>query len=160
VNNPGYAFGEPDRDPREHVVSIAHYALVNVAGRRVRAADDAREAGWFSACKPPPLAFDHDKMLRMACRRLREEAGRRPIVFDLLPRWFTLAQLEGAYEAILEENLDRPRFRRRMRESGLLVDAEPTRDRSTRRAAPLYRFNRRAYRRLAGRGTRFDRLGR
>ena len=96
-----YTFGQPDRDPREHVVSVAHYAVVRIRGRRVRAADDARRADWFAVRDPPPLAFDHEKILRMALERLRERIHRQPIAFELLPRRFTLSQLQQVYEAIL-----------------------------------------------------------
>ena len=95
-----HTFGEPDRDPREHVVSIVHYGLVNVRETRPRAADDARDVGWFTARKPPPLAFDHDRILRMALERLRAKVCSQPVGRGLLPRAFTLAQLRQMYEVI------------------------------------------------------------
>jgi 8-oxo-dGTP diphosphatase len=147
-----HTFGEPDRDPREHVVSVVHYALVNVRGRRIRAADDARDVGWFPVLRPPSLAFDHDKILGMAHQRLQEKGRRQPIGLELLPREFTLSQLLRLYEAILGRQLDKRRFRRRMWKTDLLVQTSQSETRAGGRAARLYRFDRKEYRRLSERG--------
>jgi len=144
-----YTFGEPDRDPREHVVSVAHYALVNVRGKRVRAADDARDARWFPVLRPPPLAFDHDKILRMAHKRLRGKVRWQPVGFEVLPRKFTLSQLQHVYETILGEEIDKRNFRRRLLRTGLLVETGQTQSEVGHRPARLYRFDMKRYRRLS-----------
>jgi 8-oxo-dGTP diphosphatase len=144
-----HTFGEPDRDPREHVVSVVHYGLVNIRGRRIRAADDARNAGWFPVLDPPSLAFDHAKILRMAHQRLQEKARRQPIGLELLARKFTLAQLRRLYETILGRELDQRRFRSRMLKAGLLVPTGQSKKRAAGRAARVYRFDRKEYRRLS-----------
>jgi len=151
-----YTFGEPDRDPREHVVSIAHYALVNVRDARVRAADDARQAAWFPVRKPPPLAFDHPKILRMAQDRLKDRLRRQPVGFELLPRRFTLSQLQHVYETILGKEIDKRNFRRRALRTGLLIETDQTQKEVAHRAARLYRFDMRKYRRLARQGFHFE----
>jgi len=151
-----HTFGEPDRDPREHVVSVAHYALVNVADTRVRAADDARQAAWFPVRKPPPLAFDHAKILRMAHDRLQDRLRRQPVGFKLLPRRFTLSQLQHVYETILGKEIDKRNFRRRVLRTGLLVETGQTQKEVAHRAARLYRFDVRKYRRLAKQGFHFE----
>ncbi len=151
-----HTFGEPDRDPREHVVSVAHYALVNVADTRVRAADDARQAAWFPVRKPPPLAFDHAKILRMAHDRLQDRLRRQPVGFKLLPRRFTLSQLQHVYETILGKEIDKRNFRRRVLRTGLLVETDQTQKEVAHRAARLYRFDVRKYRRLAKQGFHFE----
>src|SRR5882762_1021029 len=61
-----YTFGDLDRDPRERVVSVAHYALVKLGDHRVKAATDASDARWFPAFRPPKLAFDHEHILEVA----------------------------------------------------------------------------------------------
>lgn len=66
-----YTFGAVDRDPRERVVSVAYYALVNIAEHPIHAASDAREAAWFGIHELPNLAFDHNEILEMALQRLR-----------------------------------------------------------------------------------------
>ncbi len=66
-----YTFGAVDRDPRERVVSVAHYALVKLAAHETKAATDAADAQWFPVSKPPKLAFDHADILATALVRLK-----------------------------------------------------------------------------------------
>ena len=94
-----HAFSAPDRDPRERVISIAYFALVRLAD--VKAGDDAAKAQWFPLDEIPPLAFDHDKMLREALKALRRMIHFEPIGVELLPENFTKTQLQSLYEAIL-----------------------------------------------------------
>jgi 8-oxo-dGTP diphosphatase len=65
-----HAFGDPGRDPRGHVISVVYLARVNAKDMHAEADDDAAEVGWFALSKLPPLAFDHDKVLALAKRRL------------------------------------------------------------------------------------------
>ena len=94
-----HAFSAPDRDPRERVISIAYFALVRLTD--VKAGDDAAKAQWFPLDEIPPLAFDHDKMLREALKALRRLIHFEPIGVELLPENFTKTQLRSLYEAIL-----------------------------------------------------------
>ncbi len=94
-----HAFSAPDRDPRERVISIAYFALVRLTD--VKAGDDAAKAQWFPLDEIPPLAFDHDKMLREALKALRRLIHFEPIGVELLPEYFTKTQLQTLYEAIL-----------------------------------------------------------
>lgn len=94
-----HAFSAPDRDPRERVISIAYFALVRLTD--VKAGDDAAKAQWFPLDEIPPLAFDHDKMLREALKALRRLIHFEPIGVELLPENFTNTQLQTLYEAIL-----------------------------------------------------------
>src|SRR4051794_39186483 len=64
-----YTFGDVRRDPRGRVVSVAYYALVNLADHRVQAATDASDAAWFAVSDLPRLAFDHDRILTAASER-------------------------------------------------------------------------------------------
>ena len=94
-----HAFSAPDRDPRERVISIAYFALVRLTD--VKAGDDAAKAQWFPLDEIPPLAFDHDKMLREALKALRRMIHFEPIGVELLPENFTKTQMKTLYEAIL-----------------------------------------------------------
>ena len=94
-----HAFSAPDRDPRERVISIAYFALVRLTD--VKAGDDAAKAQWFPLDEIPPLAFDHDKMLREALKALRRMIHFEPIGVELLPENFTKTQLQSLYQAIL-----------------------------------------------------------
>src|SRR4029079_3068126 len=80
-----YTFGDLDRDPRERVVTVAYYALVNLAGHEVQASTDARNAAWFPMSDLPRLAFDHQRILETADERLRAKVQYQPIGFELLP---------------------------------------------------------------------------
>lgn len=151
-----FTFGKPRRDPRGWVVSVAHYALVNIAKHPVQAADDARGAGWFSVSRPPRLAFDHAEILRTALERLRGKVRWQPIGFELLPRKFTLSQLQGLYETILGVPLDKRNFRRRALRLGVLEETDERQKGVAHRAAQLYRFNRAEYKRLVKQGFYFE----
>ena len=94
-----HAFSEVNRDPRDRVITIAYYALVRI--REVKAGDDAAKAQWFPLDKVPPLAFDHDKILRKATNELRRQIHFEPIGFELLPEIFTMTQLQHLFHRIM-----------------------------------------------------------
>lgn len=151
-----YTFGAVHRDPRERVVSVAHYALVNLRDHEVRAATDARAAAWFGVHDVPSLAFDHAEILQVALERLRGKLRYQPIGFELLPKKFTLSQLQRLYELVLERELDKRNFRKRVLGMDLLVELDEVEQDVAHRAARLYRFDERKYRRLAKQGFNFE----
>ena len=151
-----YTFGAPDRDPREHVVSVAYYALTNLSEHDVRADTDADDAAWFSIHDVPKLAFDHDTILKVAIARLRGKVRYQPIGFELLPRKFTLTQLQRMYELILETELDKRNFRKKILKLDVLVDLDEVEQDVAHRAARLYRFDERKYRKLEKQGVNFE----
>jgi 8-oxo-dGTP diphosphatase len=151
-----YTFGDLHRDPRERVVSVAYYALVNLRDHRVRAATDARTAGWFPVADVRDLAFDHDRILATARERLRGKVRYQPIGFELLPPRFTLFQLQQLYEHVLETPLDKRNFRRKVLSYGLLDELDEWEQGVPHRAARLYRFNRTKYRSLSKQGFLFE----
>ncbi len=65
-------FGDPGRDPRGRTISVVFLARVNPKKLKPKAADDAADVGWHRMGQPPPLAFDHAKILAHARRRLKE----------------------------------------------------------------------------------------
>lgn len=150
-----YTFGAPGRDPRERVVSVAYYALVSLADHQPQAATDARQAAWFSVDDAPDLAFDHEDILATALARLRGKVRYEPIGFELLPARFTLGQLQHLYEVVLEEQLDKRNFRKKILGMGLLVDTGDIQQDVAHRAARLYRFDERKYHQLRKRGFSF-----
>jgi 8-oxo-dGTP diphosphatase len=151
-----YTFGAVDRDPRERVVSVAYYALVKLSDHRVRAATDAREAGWFPVWDTPSLGFDHDRILAAALARLRGKVRYQPIGFELLPPKFTLTQLQRVYEKILERPLDKRNFRKKLLAMAVLVELEEVEQDVAHRAARLYRFDRKKYREFERAGFNFE----
>jgi 8-oxo-dGTP diphosphatase len=151
-----YTFGAVDRDPRERIVSVAYYALVNLRDHHVHAATDARDAGWFGVHDIPQLAFDHSDILQTALTRLRGKVRYQPIGFELLPKKFTLSQLQHLYELVLERELDKRNFRKRVLALELLIETDELQRDVAHRAARLYRFDERKYRRLAEAGFNFE----
>jgi 8-oxo-dGTP diphosphatase len=151
-----YTFSEVDRDPRERVVSVAHYALVKLSDHRARAATDAANAQWFPVSKPPKLAFDHAEILRSGLARLQGKVRYQPIGFELLPQKFTLSQLQHLYEAVLETQLDKRNFRKKVLSFGLLLPLKETQMAGRHRPAQLFRFDAEKYEKLKKRGFNFE----
>src|SRR3954471_8470744 len=149
-------FGAVKRDPRERVVSVAYYALVKLSDHKVQAATDARDASWFGVHDGPSLAFDHADILRMALERLRTKLRHEPVGFELLPKKFTLSQLQHLYELVLERQLDKRNFRKRVLAMDLLIETDEVEQDVAHRAARLYCFDERKYRRLAKSGFNFE----
>jgi 8-oxo-dGTP diphosphatase len=150
-----YTFGALHRDPRGRVVSVAYYALVNLADHRVQSGTDARAARWLSVDDARGLAFDHDRILQIALERLRAKVRYQPIGFEMLPARFKLSQLQSLYEAILGRPLDKRNFRKRFLAMGLLAQAGTERD-VPHRAARLFRFDKQRYESLRRRGFDFE----
>ena len=136
-------YSDPGRDPRERVITIAHYALVRI--QEVQGGDDAAKAQWFPIDKVPQLAFDHDKILRDAMRKLRERIHFEPIGFELLPEKFTMKELQILYESILGVKFDRRNFAKKMMHYELLNQLDETVRPTAKRDALLYSFNKENY---------------
>jgi len=134
-----YTFGDPKRDPRGRVVTVAYYALVP-HNQVLRAGTDASEAAWFPITDLPPLAFDHRKIVEYAHQRLRNKLDYTNVGFELLPDKFTLSELQAVHEAILGEDLDKRNFRRKTIQKGIVKPSKEWR-KTGRKPAQLYRFN-------------------
>ncbi|HYJ45141.1 MAG TPA: NUDIX domain-containing protein [Pyrinomonadaceae bacterium] len=151
-----YTFGDPRRDPRGWVVSVAYYALVSPEKHTVHAATDAREARWFPVTSLPRLAFDHAEILRVALARLRGKLSYAPIGFELLPQKFTIKQLQKLYEIVLGAKLDNRNFRKKIFGMDVLRELDELQRGVPHRAARLYKFDERKYRHLVKRGLNFE----
>ena len=149
-----HTFSDPNRDPRERVITIAYYALVRI--QEVKGGDDAASARWFPLDEIPPLAFDHDYILRMATQRLREQIHFQPIGFELLSEKFTIKELQSLYEAILEINFDRRNFAKKMLHLEILTELDETIWPTPKREAKLYKFNSEKYEELKRKGFRIE----
>jgi 8-oxo-dGTP diphosphatase len=136
-----YTFGEPLRDPRGRVVTVAYYALLTGLGSPVRPGADAGAARWFPVSERPRLAFDHDRILAYALERLRNKLEYTTVGFQLLPRKFSLGQLQRVYEAVLGRSLDKRNFRRKMSLLGVLKPLEEWTTEGANRPAQLHTFS-------------------
>jgi 8-oxo-dGTP diphosphatase len=136
-----YTFGDPGRDPRTRVITVVYFALLDSERLQVAAASDAADVGWFSVYDPPPLAFDHAQIVEYALNRLRGKLDYTRIAFNLLPRQFTLRELQWVYEIILHKKLDKRNFRKKILGTGILEDTGEKKMEGTHRPARLYGFN-------------------
>ena len=116
-----FTFGDTDRDPRGRVVSVAYFALVNIADRSFGAGTDAKQAAWFAVDKIPSLAFDHDEILSVARQRLQSKVRYQPVGFELLPEKFPLRSLQNLYEIVLGRGLDKRNFRKKIQSYDFVV---------------------------------------
>lgn len=149
-----HAFGNVDRDPAGRVVSVAYYALINIADYTTQLVD-THDAQWFPLQRLPRLIFDHAEMVRKAQERLRQKVANHPIGFELLPSQFTLPQLQSLYEAIYEQPLDKRNFTRNILALGVLKKLNKKEKSSSKKGAFLYVFDKLKYARLHHEGVKF-----
>ena len=150
-----YTFGDPRRDPRMRILSVAHMALVPRerfediradAGQvaRVVVPWEGEEGGPIALLGPDgkqlPLAFDHDQIIETAIRRLRGKIDYTPLAFQLLPEAFTLLQLQRIHEAVLGRAVNKDSFRRRMLATGLLEATGNMQEGVGHRPAALFQY--------------------
>ena len=132
--------GEPDRDPRGRVISVAYYALTPSDRLYIRAASDAKAVAWFALEDLPPVAFDHEKIVNMAHRRLVAKLDYSTIAFQFMPEMFTLSELQAVYQIILGEELDKRNFRKGVLAMSCLERTSERRRNGNHRPAQLYRL--------------------
>ncbi|MFC4453053.1 NUDIX hydrolase [Deinococcus sonorensis] len=133
-----YTFGAVDRDPRGRIVSVAHMAVLPHGTVSVTGGGNTLGAGWFPAHQPPPLAFDHAEILAHAIERLQVRLEYANLALEFLPETFTLPELQGVHEAILNRKLDKRNFRKRLLAQGVLATSGERRS-GVGRPAQLYR---------------------
>lgn len=155
-----YAFGNPDRvktdiewlrkfrkNPEARVITIAYFSLIKqptgaLAGNK---SSFAHRTVWIPVNDLPHLAFDHNSIVRKAQEVLREKMRFHPIGFELLPKKFTLSQLQKLHEIIFGKTLDKRNFRRRMLNFGFLIPQEEKQENVSHKPATLYKFSKSNY---------------
>ena len=147
-------FTEVNRDPRERIITIAFFALVRKTD--VKGGDDAADARWFPISTVPPLAFDHDRILRVALGKLKEKMHFEPVGFELLPQVFTMPQLQDLYESILEVKFDRRNFASKMLKLGILRETGERPMNAATRIPVKYAFNKDMYDIMKSKGFRLE----
>jgi len=149
-----FCFGDTHRDTAGRVVSIAYFALINIADYNEQLTND-HEAHWFSLAKIPALIFDHKQMVQKARETLMEKISNHPIGFELLPAKFTLPQLQNLYEAIYETPLDKRNFTRKIHSIKVLKRLKEKEKESSRKGAFYYVFDKATYAKLQHDGIKF-----
>lgn len=138
------AYGAIDRDPGERVISVAYCALINVKDYD----EELRKQHglvWVGLNDLPKLYSDHNKMVTDALSMLRKNITTEPLSFNLLPSLFTLTQLQHVFEAVLDKEIDKRNFRKRIKQISYIERTTFIDKRTSKRGASLYRFNRKAY---------------
>ncbi|MDE6647972.1 MAG: NUDIX hydrolase [Prevotella sp.] len=138
------AFGSVNRDPGERVVSVAYYALINVADYNERLQAE-HEVEWVDIAEVPQMFSDHNEMICKARQLMQQKIKTEPISFQLLPSLFTLTQLQRLYEAVNGEEVDKRNFRKRIKDMDFIEKTELIDKQSSKRGAYLYRFNKKMY---------------
>ena len=151
-----YSFGEPDRDPRNRVVSVTYFGLVRPGNYQLSAQTDAEDVGWFNIKKLPKLAFDHKEILSVALKRLRGKITYEPIGFELLDKKFPFSDLERLYQILLDHDIDRRNFKKKIISYGFLEELDEIVQKKAGRPARLYQFNKKKYFELKESGYNFD----
>jgi 8-oxo-dGTP diphosphatase len=152
-----YSFGKPGRDPRNRVISITYYGLVKPEAFEIHAATDAAEAAWFNIKKIPPLAFDHDSIISAAHKRLKSKILYQPVGFELLEEKFPFSELEKLYMAVLDRDIDRRNFKKKVIKFGFLEEtAEKQVLEGAGRPGNLFSFNKDKYFQLQKEGINFE----
>ncbi len=152
-----YTFGDNiERDPRMRVVSVAYYALVNSTKLNPVADTDAKDAKWFPISEVPKLGYDHNAILKLAHERLKNKLKYQPIGFDLLPTEFLFSDLEHLYMQILDTDIDRRNFRKKLLSFDILDEMNKKVAEKRGRPASLYKFNKKKYNELCKTGFHFE----
>jgi 8-oxo-dGTP diphosphatase len=149
-----YCFSEVNRDAAGRVISIAYFALINIADYSEQLQSE-HEARWFPLDQIPELIFDHKEMVMKAKERLQQKVANHPIGFELLPGKFTLPQLQNLYEAIYESPLDKRNFTRKVLSLGILNKLTEKEKASSRKGAFYYVFDKSKYSKLHREGVKF-----
>lgn len=137
-----YTFSIIKRDPRARVITTAYLALLDNSRLPIQATGDAKEVKWFDIKDlPKKLAFDHQDIINYALERLRNKINYSTLISGLLPKVFTLTELQETYEVVLDKKLDKRNFRRKILSLNLLKQLSKEK-KTLHRPAVLYQFRR------------------
>lgn len=129
-------YGDPLRDPIERTLSVTYFALIDIHKYETQI-NNQYHAEWFLLRDMPDLIFDHNEMVETAKRKIRYKAALHPILFELLPRKFTIPQLQNLYEDVYNTQIDNRNFIRKLTSTGLLIKL-PEKDKSGSKKGAFY----------------------
>lgn len=134
-----HTFGDVSRHPAGRVVTVAYCSLINVQHHRLNILDN--ELHWHDAKTVTDLAFDHQVIFDTCMRQLQKRVQEHPLGFNLLPKKFSLRELQNLYEAILDIKMDRRNFRKKFFSMDFLIDLKEMEQDVPHRPGKLYKFN-------------------
>lgn len=151
-----HAFGDPNRVndlkdrawlqsvrhlPDQRVVTIGYYGLVSLQDFHPRPASFARSVQWADLSEIGQLAYDHNNILDQAFEALREQMESHHISFELLPKKFTLTQLQSLYEVVLDKKFDKRNFRKNVKKMTHVIPLDEKQTGVTHKPAQLFSYN-------------------
>jgi 8-oxo-dGTP diphosphatase len=162
-----HTFGDPEREKGKKVpdikswmnkrfISIGYYALVEFS--KVNPVPDilSNECRWWDIDKVPALIYDHKQIMDKALESLRLDLNDHPVGYNLLPEKFTMPELQRLYETILDEELDRRNFQKRMLALDILERLKERKTGGAHKAPYLYRFDKKKYARALKQGLKLS----
>jgi 8-oxo-dGTP diphosphatase len=153
-----YTFSDVNRDPRERIISISYYALINPSKQNLNTNIHAKEVVWFpiSQIEQLNIGFDHKEIIKYAHSRLKNKIVYEPIGFELLPKQFSMSDLFDLYTAILGHDLDRRNFIKKINSYSILKKTTNKTTGHIGRRAQLFEFDQKKYEQLKKKGFNFD----
>lgn len=153
-----YSFTDPKRDPRERVISISYYALIDYSKFNLTTNIHAKQVKWIPVNKALKLklAFDHKRIIEYGRTRLKNKIVYEPIGFELLPKYFSMVDLFDLYRTIVGDNLDYRNFVKKINKFKLLKKTDFKTEGHVGRRAQLFEFDREKYLALQVKGFIFD----
>jgi len=132
-------FGTVNRHPAGRVVTVAYCSLINVQHHKLNILDN--ELHWHDVKSVTDLAFDHQQIFDTCLQQLQKRVQEHPLGFNLLPKKFSLRDLQNLYEAILDIKLDRRNFRKKFFSMDFLIDLNEMEQDVSHRPGKLYKFD-------------------
>ncbi|WP_294818187.1 NUDIX domain-containing protein [uncultured Flavobacterium sp.] len=152
-----YTFGDDiARDSRNRVISVAYFALIDSSKTSIKADTDAENVQWCAIDDIPALAFDHNLIIAKALARLRAKLTYQPVGFGLLPSEFLFSDIESLYSTILQKEIDRRNFRKKLMSFGIIEETGTVSGKKEGRPAKFFRFNKTKYEIMEKEGFHFE----
>ncbi|GAA4270773.1 NUDIX domain-containing protein [Aquimarina gracilis] len=148
-------YSSVDRDPGYRCISVAQYALIRI-DNDIKTLIEERGAKWFDIENIPELVLDHNEMVMDALERIQKIARYEPIGFELLPKKFTIPQLQTLYEAIYRRKLDPRNFRKKILSLDVIIKLHEKDKTGSKKGAFLYKFDYKKYIDLQKSGYNFE----
>ncbi|MFC2090695.1 NUDIX hydrolase, partial [Bacteroidota bacterium] len=126
------------------VVTTAYYSLIRIDKSNTEN-EVSNNAAWHAINNLPDLVFDHDAIIEKGLTSLRNEVRFEPICFELLPKKFTIRQIQLLYEAILGQELDNRNFRKKLLKAPYIEKLEEKQHGVAHKPASFYRFDKEKY---------------
>ncbi len=135
-----YTFDKVDRDPRGQILSVTYFALVPKGDIKIVESENTEKPYLADANSLPKLGFDHNDIVSYAIERLQAKIEYTNIIYSLLPKKFSLTELQTIYEIIIGKNIDKRNFRKKWKELDLLKETSSFSKGGRQRPARLYEF--------------------